>query len=175
MLKNRKGVTLIEVMIICVLVLILGLISNRIYEYQIEKAVATDAVNILRKIVDVEIAYRLENKQWCTSFDELPIKIEGEINGSSLITNTFVYTLESRASSSSSSSTLIVKANRDYGDDVVVTDSKRYAYGITFKIDSKDFNKEFAAELYIHPTVGYYSNMIYKSAVGYLNRKFAKK
>ncbi len=172
MLKNNKGVSLMEVMVVCVIVAILGLAGIGIYEYQVEKTTATNGFNMIRKIVDVEIAYRMENKEWCLSFDELPVKIEGEIDEGSAVTRDFVYSLDSE--DSSTSSTLIIKADRNDEGDIVVTDSKQYAYGMTFKINDKNFDTAFGAERYVHPKVGHYTDIIYKSAVRYLNRKFAK-
>ena len=102
MLKNKKGVSLMEVMVVCVIVAILGLAGIGIYEYQVEKTTATNGFNMIRKIVDVEIAYRMENKEWCLSFDELPVKIEGEIDEGSAVTRDFVYSLDSEDSSTSS-------------------------------------------------------------------------
>ncbi len=77
MLKNKRGISLVEVLITLVIVSIVGLLSVRIHAYQAEKAIATNGVNLLRQIVDAEIAYRTENRKWCLSFDELPVKING--------------------------------------------------------------------------------------------------
>ncbi|WP_372518476.1 type II secretion system protein [Candidatus Ruminimicrobiellum ovillum] len=111
MLKNKKGISFVEVLITLVIVAIIGLLSIRIQAYQSEKAIATDGVMLSRQIVDAEIAYRLENRKWCLSFAELPMKIDGEpLSGSSITpdsdvnfsstfksavrTKNFVYTLK---------------------------------------------------------------------------------
>lgn|GEM_PF-2160253 len=84
MLKNKKGFSLVEILIACVVIIILGVLSIQIQSYQAEKSRVIHAVDLMRKILDAEIAYRLENKHWCFSFDELPMEIGVELDNSEL-------------------------------------------------------------------------------------------
>ncbi len=109
MLKNKKGFSLLEILITCVLVFIIGFISMRIHTYHVEKAMVVDAVRIMKNILEAEQVYRMENKRWTFSFDELPIEIGTKVNGSELSngqlpgqavrTENFVFMLASTGSS----------------------------------------------------------------------------
>lgn len=174
MLKNNKGVSLIEVLITCLLVGIVGLLSIRIHNYSTEKSLATDGVRIMREIVDSELIYRLENKQWCYSFDDLPMKISGErLSETSIRTNNFVYTLCSDIAYTSTivnpkaGSNLVVRARRCYPGQAF-DESSNDGYAMYYKVDGVNLTRQFSVGIIVHDMI----NKTNESVCKYLERKF---
>ena len=77
MKNQKKGFTLVELVIVIVIVGILSLVSIPIYRGYIEKARFTEAFTTLRAIADANITYFLEKGVWCDDIRELPIQIDG--------------------------------------------------------------------------------------------------
>lgn len=187
MLKNRKGFSLIEVLITCVVVVIVSVLSIRILSYQTEKTIATDGVMLLRKIVDAEIAYRLENRKWCLSFAELPVKIDGvPLSGSNITPDSdanfaitfkdgiratnFVYTLKCKYRDNDNTE-LDVRATRCVeGEDFSFNNSsyRKGGYAFSYNIDFNTLKVRFSAGSMSSSTIHFDNAFVVK----YLRNKF---
>lgn len=173
MLKNRKGVTLTELLIVVITVITLAVISFKMYAHQVEKSIAVDGTQLLRKIVDAEISYYTENKEWCLSFESLPLKIDnGEYlssDKSEIRNNNFVFSLSSKVESGIDY--LSVNAIRHYDDTTVSAGAKRH-YCINFVMPNNfdPTNKKYGMKAVT--ATGYTSKD--KAVVNYLNRRFSK-
>ena len=179
MLKNKKGVTYLELLITVVVVIILSVISFKIHAYNTEKAVAVDGVNLMRKIIDAEIAYRLENRKWCLSFAELPITLEGELKEGSadiIKTKDFIYSLEE---SGTDGRYLSINAVRNYFDKYEIDQSKEDGYSMCLKVDyeyeKNSNNNNNKVKLYTFTAKSYNVYAILeKAVVNYLINRFSK-
>ena len=71
---NKKGFTLVELVIVIVIVGILSIISAPIYRGYVEKAMLTEGKTLIGAIGRAELAYHVENEEFKTisktSFDE---------------------------------------------------------------------------------------------------------
>lgn len=187
MLKNNKGFSLLEILITCVLVFIIGFISMRIHTYHVEKAVVVDAVRIMRNILEAEQVYRMENKCWTFSFDELPIEIGTSLNGSELSngqlpdqarrTDNFVFMLASVGSSNvytvpgnSSFPNIAVIAKRCYPGEPF--DEASYNGYVLYHDMKPDFTKKFHFQGGSYMT--HTDKVILKSIYKFLERKFGQ-
>ncbi len=171
MLKNKKGVTYIELMLAVATVIILSVISLKIYGYNSEKAVAVEGVQLMREIANVEIVYRMENKEWCFDFDKLPLKIEGkkvEEQGDNVIkTKDFVFFL----SENGNNKDLSIKAIRSYDGDIDIGERNSRGYSMTMLVKFDLSNKN----VYSFNAKGYnvYAR-IERALANYLNKRFEK-
>jgi len=110
---QKKGFTLIELVIVIVVVAILALVSISIFQYHTERARVTEAYSMLRAIADANTLYYLEHKAWCNDITLLPVEIEGKIlknkDGLNRIeTENFIYA----SSGDSTASKTIATVNR---------------------------------------------------------------
>ena len=78
MKKQKKGFTLVELIIAVIIVGILSLVSIPIYRYNIEKARFTEAITMLRAIADANTLYYIEYGVWCKDIRALGVKIDGK-------------------------------------------------------------------------------------------------
>ena len=71
---NKKGFTLVELVIVIVIVGILSIISTPIYRGYVEKAMLTEGKTLIGAVGRAELAYHVENEEFKTisktSFDE---------------------------------------------------------------------------------------------------------
>ena len=79
MKTQKKGFTLVELVIVIVIVGILTIVSVPMYKLQVEKSRVAEAMSVLRTIADANTHYYLEHGTWCTDIRELPIQIEGRV------------------------------------------------------------------------------------------------
>jgi type IV pilus assembly protein PilE len=79
MKTQKKGFTLVELVIAIVIIGILSIVSVPMYQLHVEKARVAEAIANLRAIADANTHYYLEHGTWCTDIRELPISIEGEV------------------------------------------------------------------------------------------------
>ena len=171
MLKNKKGVTFVELMIAVITIIVLSVVSYKMYGYQIEKSVAVDGAQLLRKIVDSEMTYRLENRVWTSSFDDLDLKIDAvPVSGSesTVKTKDFVFSL------GVDRTTLEITALRYYTEKDF--DSGKYGYSMIFKMDSNTSGSEDDNDSY---AIGFDANSIggtrvEGSVVNYLRKRFGR-
>ncbi len=77
MKKQKKGFTLVELIIVTVIIGILSIISLPIYQSYVEKARFTEAFSLLRAIADANTHYYLEHGTWCDDIRELDVQIPG--------------------------------------------------------------------------------------------------
>lgn len=79
MKKQKKGFTLVELIIVMVIVGILSLVAVPIYRYNIEKARFTEAMTMLRAIADANTMYYIEHGVWCRDIRDLDVHIDGVV------------------------------------------------------------------------------------------------
>ena len=121
MLKNRKGVTYIELLLTVVAVIVLAVISFRLYGYNIERSVAVEGAETLRRIADAEMVYRLENKTWA-NFEDLTLKLEGELLDSKTFKkDNFVFDIDFDENSD-----VKIRARRYYNEGEITSGNKSY-------------------------------------------------
>jgi len=77
MKKQRKGFTIVELVIVVVIVGILTAIAVPIYQYYIERAKLTEALTMLRAIADANTLYYMEHHTWTNDIRQLHVTIEG--------------------------------------------------------------------------------------------------
>ena len=68
---GRKGMTLIEIMIVVALIAIMAAVATAIYRPYIKKARRSDAFTALKACYTAQEMYRAENGQYATSFSDL--------------------------------------------------------------------------------------------------------
>lgn len=76
-MKNQKGFTLVELIIVIVILAILTIVTVPFYQYHVEKAKITEALSMLKTIADANVAYYLEHNTWCSDIRDLDIEIGG--------------------------------------------------------------------------------------------------
>ena len=95
MKKQKKGFTLVELIVVIVIVGILSIISLPIYQFNLEKARFTEAFTTLRAIADANTLYFIEYGEWCSDIRDLPVQVDGTYifqNGAWRIQNeNFIY------------------------------------------------------------------------------------
>ena len=172
MLKNKKGVTLVELLIVVITVIALSVISAKMYTHQIERTISLDGSQLLRKIADAQMVYYLENKMWSPSFEYLPVEIDGGEYVSSdkkVIKNKdFVFFLSTKAEDGVVY--LSVDAMRKY-DNTEISDTKRNYY-INFTIPS-NFNPDNKKYTMKAVTASGATSKD-KAVVNYLNKRLKK-
>lgn len=72
---NRKGFTLIELMVVVLIIGILSSIALPQYQKAIKKARATEAITVGKKILEAEEVYFLENQEYTSDLSKLRIRI----------------------------------------------------------------------------------------------------
>jgi len=167
MLKNRKGVTFIEIMLTVSIVLILSIISFKIYGYQTEKATAVSGVNLMRKIADTEKVYYMEHKEWCLSFADLPMELDGEFKegaDNTIKTKDFIFSLTTAGSNGKD---LSINAVRNYFDKFEIEENKEDGYSMSWIVSRDDTKSyKFTARSYnVYATLE-------KTVVNYLKKRF---
>ncbi len=70
---NRKGFTLIELMVVVLIVGILSSIALPQYQKAIKKARATEAITVGKKILEAEKVYFLENQEYTSDLSKLRV------------------------------------------------------------------------------------------------------
>jgi prepilin-type N-terminal cleavage/methylation domain-containing protein len=77
MKKQRKGFTIVELVIVIVIVGILTITAVPIYQYHVEKAYLTEALTMLRAIADANTMHYMEHHTWTDDIRQLNVSIDG--------------------------------------------------------------------------------------------------
>ena len=72
---DRKGFTLIEILVVVLIIGILAAVALPQYQKAVEKSKATQALTMLKTVYNAADAYYLANNTWPTSFDELAVDV----------------------------------------------------------------------------------------------------
>ena len=75
--KELKGFTMIELLVVVLIIGILAAIALPQYQTAMEKARATEAIMLGKNIADAANTYKLVTGQWPSSYDTLDIAIPG--------------------------------------------------------------------------------------------------
>lgn len=120
---NRKGMTLLEIMVVVILIAGLAAMAYPSYLTSVEKAKALEAIRILSNTVAAQQQYYENYESYATSFSDLDFDIHGRkvnISGMNASTENFLYKLNgadveaTHASGSSYTYTLTGKYTEDY-------------------------------------------------------------
>lgn len=79
-IKNYKGFTLIEMLVVVLIIGILAGIALPQYQSAVRKARVAEAKISLRALIDAEDRYILEHNDYFSSWDDLDIEIQDETN-----------------------------------------------------------------------------------------------
>ena len=79
MKRQKKGFTIVELVIVIIIVAILTVVAVPVYQHHVEKARFTEAFTMLRAIADANTVYFIEHGKWCDDISELDVQIEGEV------------------------------------------------------------------------------------------------
>jgi len=69
------GFTLIELLVVVLIIGILAAVALPQYQKAVEKSRATQALTILKSLVQAQDAYKMANGSYAKSFDELPVEM----------------------------------------------------------------------------------------------------
>ncbi len=72
---NRKGFTLIELMVVVLIIGILSSIALPQYQKAIKKTRATEAITVGKAILEAEQIYFLENQEYTSNLNQLRVRI----------------------------------------------------------------------------------------------------
>ncbi|MDD6173726.1 MAG: type IV pilin protein [Elusimicrobiaceae bacterium] len=119
---NKKGMTLLEVMVVVLLIAGLASMAYPSFLTSVEKGKALEAIRVVSHTVAAQRQYYEENESYAAAFPDLAFDITGKnvsVSGSTATTENFTYTLgESSATAShkaGSSYTYTITGN--YTDD----------------------------------------------------------
>ena len=76
---DKKGFTIIELVIVIIIVGIISIVAVPIYQHHTEKARFTEAFTMLKAIADANTHYFLEHGVWCNDINELDVQIDGDL------------------------------------------------------------------------------------------------
>ncbi len=98
-MKNKKGFTLIEILVVVLIIGVLGSLALPQYLKSVEKSKYAEAEEILQTIYTAQHRYVLDNNTYAETFDDLDITFEDvdmskAINGSVYTTNNFRISLD---------------------------------------------------------------------------------
>ena len=95
MKSNKKGFTLIEVVIVVLIVMFLAAMALPNYNRSIEKSRAVEAMSVVKAANDAVYAYAAERGVCPSSFDKLVVNIQGtrSNNGTVITSKFYTYTL----------------------------------------------------------------------------------
>ena len=161
MLKNKKGVTYIELLMTVLAVIVLSVLSFRLYGYHIEKSVAVEGAQLLRKIADAEIVNRLEYKNW-VNFENLVMTIDGELlNANTIKKENFIYSI---AGDFGNAGTIQISATRYYTEE---DNTKNYRITATL-------SPQLTSENYFNIEAVGGNTAKEKAVVAYINKRFGR-
>jgi type IV pilus assembly protein PilE len=151
-LKNKKGFTLVEVLVVVIIIVLMALMAYPSYTNSLEQARAKEAVDLLLHIATAQQkvfadCYYTEDDGQCsvvTDFEKLPFDISTsgvDVSPSSVTTPSFVYTI--------SSNTLTARARREGFDHLIYTDLNPAAddKSVYCKFGSSDKSNKICAAL----------------------------
>ena len=77
-MKNKKGFTLLELLVVVLIIGILAAIALPQYKKAVEKSKATQALTLLQTIYQSAMAYELATGNWPTSVDDLDVNVPSD-------------------------------------------------------------------------------------------------
>ncbi len=98
--QKRLGFTLIELLVVVLIIGILAAVAVPQYTLSVEKARASEAVSLLRSLMDAQKVYYLANGQYVENFDDLDVGLSG-VTGKNFYTKNFRFTIHQAGTSAS--------------------------------------------------------------------------
>ena len=93
---NKKGMTLLEVMVVVLLIAGLASMAYPSFLTSVEKGKAIEAIRVVSHAVAAQKQYHEENESYATAFQDLAFDITGKnvsVSGGTATTDNFTYTL----------------------------------------------------------------------------------
>ena len=78
-MKNQKGFTLLEMLIIIIIVSILAIVGKGSYDYSVEKAIVSEVAPMITAISFAQQAYYVEHHHFASGIEYLDLNHEGVI------------------------------------------------------------------------------------------------
>ncbi len=76
-ISTRRGFTLIELLVVVLIIGILAAVAVPQYQKAVEKSRATQALTLLKSLVQAQKSYYLANGQYATAFNQLDVDMPG--------------------------------------------------------------------------------------------------
>lgn len=124
----KKGFTLIELLVVVLIIGILSSIALPQYMKAVEKARATEAIQLLGDIARAERIYQMATGKYTRQLDILDVEIPGITNSNWIAqTKNFKFTVATPANNTDSDTFLVQALRTDANGNAMTTENQKYA------------------------------------------------